>query len=52
VPTPTLTHPHPHPHPPPQVTSWVRRVVNPFAERAKWKDVTLPGKWLQEFFDK
>lgn len=35
-----------------QVTSWVNRVVKPFAERVKFKDPSLPGKWLQEFFDK
>lgn len=34
------------------VTSWVARVVKPYAERAKWKDTSQPGKWLQEMFDK
>ena len=34
------------------VHSWVQRVVKPYAEKAKWKDPTQPGKWIMEFVDK
>ena len=34
------------------VQSWVLRVVKPYAEKAKWKDPTLPGKWISEMVDK
>lgn len=34
------------------VDSWIKRVVKPYAEKTKWKDVNQPGKWLHEMFDK
>eukprot|EP00877_Chromochloris_zofingiensis_P015255 jgi/Chrzof1/9984/Cz04g22250.t1 len=34
------------------VQSWLERVVKPYAEKAKWKDPSLPVKWLSELFDK
>ncbi|GBF96391.1 dynein heavy chain axonemal [Raphidocelis subcapitata] len=34
------------------VSSWLDRVARPYAERAKWKDPSVPAKWLSELFDK
>jgi dynein heavy chain len=33
-------------------TSWINRVVKPYAERAKWKDPSQPVTWLAELFEK
>jgi dynein heavy chain, axonemal len=34
------------------VQSWLDRIAKPYAEKAKWKDPTVPVGWLREMFDK
>lgn len=34
------------------VSSWITRVVKPYAEKAKWKDVNQPGHWLMDMCNK
>ncbi|MEW5298846.1 MAG: hypothetical protein WDW36_001923 [Sanguina aurantia] len=34
------------------VQSWIKRVVAPYAERAKWKDPQQPQAWLRGMFER
>eukprot|EP00891_Asterochloris_glomerata_P001316 jgi/Astpho2/1316/Aster-06188 len=34
------------------VQSWIQKVVRPYAEKAKWKDVEQPMTWMRELFAK
>jgi len=34
------------------IKSWIARTVPPYAEKAKWKDPSVPAKWLQDLVDK
>jgi dynein heavy chain len=34
------------------ITSWIKRVVPPYAEKAKWKDPEQPTVWITELVEK